>query len=366
MTVLFIVNQAGTQDFYWKNAMWWKETDYAAKKPYLKARMVLIQAVRAFFDGQGFCEVETPALQVSPGMEPHLHAFRTTLLNPERDSERTLYLHTSPEFAMKKLLVAGWPRIYQICHVFRNAEGSRLHSPEFTMIEWYRAHAGYRDIMADCEGLLRAVATALGIEAYRYRGISADPFVEWEYITVCEAFEKYAGIDLASFLFSLPQAGGGDVKELRAAMREAGLHTALDDTFEDLIVRVLGELIEPKLGQGRPTILYDYPVSMAALSRPKPEDPRFAERFELYICGVELANAFGELTDPVAQRARFEADMALKQKLYGETWPVDEEFIAALEHGMPESGGIALGIDRLAMLATGAEEIGQVLWITLF
>lgn len=328
--------------------MWWHLDTYAARRSALTQRAQLVRATREFFDSRDFLAVETPALQVSPGMEPHLHAFRTTLLNPERDAAETLYLHTSPEFAMKKLLVAGLPRIYQICHVFRNAEGSRLHAPEFTMIEWYRACAGYRDIMDDCIALLRHVATALGIDAYRFRGMSADPFVEWEIISVANAFALYAKADLLNL-----DAG---------AVRALGLHVADDDGYEDLVMRVLGELIEPKLGQGRPTILYDYPVSMAALSRPKPDDPRFAERFELYVCGVELANAFGELTDSRAQRARFEADMALKTKLYGEAWPVDEDFIAALDHGMPESGGIALGIDRLAMLATGADAIGDVLW----
>ncbi len=380
--------------------MWWHPGTYGAKIPYLLARRDLVRAVRGYFDGEGFLEVETPALQVSPGMEPHIHAFKTALLNPERDRETTFYLHTSPEFAMKKLLVAGLPKIYQICHVYRNAEGSRLHSPEFSMIEWYRANAGYRDIMDDCVRLLRAVADALNIDVYRRGASAADPFGQWEYTSVCDAFERYAGFSLLPFIESSPsrsregeleEEGGLDsriVKEsppplipppedgrgemrgeersvgaLRSKVQSLGLHTAADDSFEDLVMRVLGEVIEPKLGQGRPTILYDYPVSMAALSRPKPEDPRFAERFELYVCGVELANAFGELTDAEIQRRRFEADMALKEKIYGERWPVDEDFLAALEFGMPESGGIALGIDRLVMLATGADSIEQVLWI---
>lgn len=335
--------------------MWWKPEVFEKKKQFLSARQTVVRSIRAFFDAGGFYEVETPSLQIAPGMEPHIHAFRTTLLNPERDREQILYLHTSPEFAMKKLLVAGLPKIYQICHVFRNAEGSRLHSPEFSMIEWYRANAGYREIMDDCVGLLRSVARTLNIKTYRYRDMSADPFADWEMISVAEAFQKYAGIDLISYLPPSALMFGEKVKVL-------GLHTAPDDTFEDLFYRVMGKVIEPKLGQGRPTILYDYPVQMAALSRPKPEDPRFAERFELYVCGVELANAFGELTNAKVQRERFIADMDLKQKIYGERWPVDEDFLAALEHGMPESGGIALGVDRLVMLATGADDIKQVLW----
>lgn len=315
---------------------WWRPDIFGQKRIFLEQRVKLIKAVRACFDDMGFLEVETPALQDSPGMEPHLHAFATEIENAERDQRRLMYLHTSPEFAMKKLLVAGLPKIYQICHVYRNAEGSSHHSAEFSMIEWYRANAGYRDIMADCEALLRQVATACGISKYRRDDIMADPFAEWEYLSVIEAYKKYAGLDVSS--------------------------DASAQEWDDLFYDVFLNKIEPQLGLGQPTILYDYPVSMAALSRPKDDDPRFAERFELYVCGMELANAFGELTDARVQRERFEADMALKKKLYGADWPVDEDFIAALENGMPESGGIALGIDRLAMLACGTDNIDDVLW----
>jgi lysyl-tRNA synthetase class 2 len=315
---------------------WWKPEIYAQKRDKLEMRMRLVRAVRACFDDMDFLEVETPALQISPGMEPHLHAFKTEIENPERDQARDLYLHTSPEFAMKKLLVAGLPKIYQICHVFRNAEGSSMHSAEFTMIEWYRANAGYKDIMADCEALLRQVAKACEVNEYRYQDKSADPFAAWEYLSVIEAYKKYADMDIS------PDATAQEWDEL----------------FYDVFLNK----IEPQLGVGQPTILYDYPVSMAALSRPCSNDPRFAERFELYVCGVELANAFGELTDAKVQRTRFEADMALKEKLYGVQYPIDDDFIKALEHGMPESGGIALGIDRLAMLACGTDDIDDVLW----
>lgn len=341
--------------------MWWRPEQFLRKKPFLERRAALIRAVRGYFDDRDFHAVETPALQVAPGMEPHVHAFRTELLTPDRQGSAVRWLHTSPEFAMKKLLVAGMPRIYQICHVFRNAESSRLHSPEFTMIEWYRAGAGYRAIMEDCEGLLRAAARALDIREYRHAGRSADPFAEWERVSVCESFEKYAGFSLEPFL---PE-NEDTRRALSAKIASLGFHTHPDDRWDDLFFRVFLEKIEPKLGQGRPTILYDYPVSMAALARAKPEDPRFAERFEIYVCGVELANAFGELTDPAIQRARFIADMDLKETLYGERWPVDEDFIAALTCGMPECAGIALGIDRLVLLATGAERIDDVLWCGL-
>lgn len=314
----------------------WRPEHFSKKYPYLKKRAALIKGIRCFFDDREFDEVETPALQISPGMEPHLKAFETTLVNPEQDKARRLYLHTSPEFAMKKLLVAGVPKLYQICHVFRNAEGSHLHSPEFTMIEWYRAHTGYEQIMADCEELLKHCANVLGIAHYRYKDRQCDPFPGCERLSVIEAYRKYAGISVSP--------------------------DSTDEEWDDLFYSVFLNEIEPELGQGRPVILYDYPACMAALSRKKPDDPRFAERFELYVCGVELANAFGELTDAKEQRRRFGQDMALKEELYGERYPVDEDFLAALEYGMPECAGIALGIDRLAMLACGAGNIRDVLW----
>ncbi len=338
--------------------MWRRKDEFSLKLPALETRMGMIRAIRNWFERERFYEVETPALQRAPGMEAHLRAFRTELLTPELDRAETYFLHTSPEFAMKKLLVAGCTKIFQICHCYRNAEGSSLHSPEFSMIEWYRAHAGYRDIMEDCVALLRFCAQTLNIKELKYKGREADPFANWEIISVCEAFDKYANIDLESFL--------DDQSAFAQELRRHGFHTDENDRWDDLFFRVFLEKIEPALGNGQPTILYDYPVSMAALSRPKPEDPRFAERFELYICGMELANAFGELTDPVIQKQRFLEDLKLKEELYGEVWPVDEDFIAALEHGMPDSGGIALGIDRLAMLFAGVDRIDDVMWCSVF
>lgn len=316
--------------------------------------MRLNKAIRAFFDNQGFWEVETPILQVCPVMDTHIHAFQTDLKGVDLQKERELYLHTSPEFAMKKLMVAGLPKIYQMAHVFRNGEGSRLHSPEFTLLEWYRADSGYEDIMDDCEDLLRYVAEDLKIKTYRGGSKSCDPFKDWKRISVAGAFEEYAGIDLAAHL--------EDTEGFSAAIAAKGIRVAEGDRWDDLFFRVMAEKIEPFLGADVPCILRDYPVSMASLSRRKPSDPRFAERFEMYVCGVELCNAFGELTDAAEQRKRFKEEMDIKQELYGERYPVDEDFLKALEHGLPESGGNALGVDRLAMLATGAEDIEQVLW----
>ena len=334
--------------------MWYRPDQFASKRHHLEKRARLIKAVREYFDKQDFLEVETHALQTSPGMEAHIHAFHTELMDPRLSSRGALYLHTSPEFAMKKLLVAGLPKIYQICHCFRNAENSYMHSCEFTMIEWYRANDSYETIMQDCIDMFRDVAGALDITHYRHKQSQADPFADWQKITVCEAFKTYAGIDLEPVLEDIPG--------FRKLAETIDIQCSDDDRWDDIFFRIFLRDIEHKLGQGAPTILYEYPISMAALSRPKPSDPRFAERFEIYCCGVELANAFGELTDAKVQRERFDKEMQIKEQLYGANWPVDEAFIAALELGMPEAGGIALGIDRLVMLATGADSIDDILW----
>lgn len=334
--------------------MWWQPHNFKSQRPYLEARAAIITEIRRFFDGAGFTEVETPILQTCPVIDAHIRAFGTDLRGVDGAVERQVYLHTSPEFAMKKLMVAGMERIYQICHVFRNAEGSARHSPEFSMIEWYRTNADYNAIMKDCEDLLRAVAYKAGIKKYIYKQFGADPFDDFERLTVREAFVRYAGFDIGDYL--------EDTDALRARVREAGLRAADDDHWDDLFFRVMDAMIEPHLGVMQPTFLCDYPIAMASLSKPKSEDPRFAERFELYVCGVELANAFSELTDAAEQRRRYHIEMDIKERLYGERYPLDEEFISALEYGLPESGGIALGIDRLIMLATGASDINQILW----
>ncbi|EWY40218.1 lysyl-tRNA synthetase [Skermanella stibiiresistens SB22] len=338
---------------------WWHPDSFARRRPFLEGRARVASRIRAWFEERGFIEVETPALQVSPGLEPHLIAFATDLVGPNPDDRRTLYLHTSPEFAMKKLLVAGVPKLFQLAKVYRNGERSGTHSPEFTMLEWYRAGAGYRDLMDDCVDLVRTAARVGGRETFEWRRRSCDPFGPWEVLSVADAFDRHAGIDL---LATAPDPNAPDTALLARAADRAGITPHDGDTWEDLFFRISLDLIEPHLGMDRPTFLTDYPVSMAALSRPKPEDPRVAERFELYACGLELANAFGELTDAAVQRARFEADMDLKERIYGDRYPIDPDFLAALEFGMPESSGIALGFDRLTMLCTGAAEIADVLW----
>ncbi len=316
--------------------------------------------LRAHLDARGFVEVEAACLQVSPGNEAHLCAFATEAVAAD-GTRAPLYLHTSPEFACKKLLAAGETRLFSLARVFRNRERGPLHHPEFTMLEWYRAGEPYDALMRDCADILRIAAEAAGVARLVHRGRGCDPFAAFERLTLAEAVTRHANIDL---LATVAPDGATDRDGLAASVRRAGLRVAPDDTWADLFSRVLVARIEPHLGLGRPTILCDYPVSEAALARPSAADPRVAERFELYACGVELANAFGELTDPGEQRRRFEAAMAEKQRVYGEAYPIDEDFLDALAV-MPDASGCALGFDRLVMLACGAPHIEDVIWTPL-
>ncbi|GJE55492.1 EF-P lysine aminoacylase EpmA [Methylobacterium thuringiense] len=336
---------------------WWQPRIHADRRPLLLTRNRIQAALRAHFSTRDFVEVEAACLQVSPGNEAHLSAFATEAIRHDGLRE-TLYLHTSPEFACKKLLAAGETKILSIAKVFRNRERGPLHHPEFTMVEWYRANEGYAALMRDCAEVLGLAAETAGVPRLTYRGREADPFAPFERLSVAEAFARHAGIDL---LATMARDGGTDRDALASAIAARGLRVAEDDTWADLYSRILVGLIEPHLGDGRPTLLCEYPVSEAALARPSPSDPRVAERFELYACGVELANAFGELTNPAEQRRRFEAEMDEKARVYGERYPIDEDFLDALAI-MPEASGIALGFDRLVMLATGAPRIDDVVW----
>lgn len=340
---------------------WWQGHVHADRRPFLLARGRIKAALVRFFAEQGFVEADPAILQASPGNEAHLHAFATRLLAPDGTEAARLWLHTSPEFALKKLLAAGEARLYAFAHVFRNRERGPLHHPEFTMLEWYRVREPYETLMADCGALLAAAAAAAGTRTLSWQGRTADPLAPLERLTVAEAFAHFARIDL---LATIDATGAVDRDALAAAARAAGIRVAADDGWSDLFSRILVERIEPHLGLGRATILFEYPLAEAALARPTPGDPRVAERFELYACGVELANGFGELTDPHEQRRRFELAMAEKERVYGERYPLDEDFLAALAH-MPPASGMALGFERLVMLATGARRIEQVLWTPL-
>lgn len=328
--------------------MWWHPDQFLLKKKYLEERARILGAGRAFFDGRGYLEVETPALQTAPCMEAHIQAFRTEIVSADSQSKDTLYLHTSPEFAMKKLLVAGLPKIYQLAKVFRNAEGSSWHSPEFTMLEWYQTGMDYKDMMRETIDLVRHVSA----KTLSADGKISDPHQEWQKINVVDALKKYADLDISDHL--------DDLAHLQGEAKRIGVYVSPQDDWQNALLKIIMEKVEPQLGSPVPTIIYDYPVSMAALSRAKPEDPRFAERFEVYVCGIELANAFGELTDAKVQRARFLHDVKLRKEVYGDDYPVDEDFLKALEFGLPACSGNALGIDRLVMLATGAAHIDLV------
>jgi elongation factor P--(R)-beta-lysine ligase len=333
---------------------WWSPARHADRKPFLMARAEITRALRAWFDEQGFAEVETGILQVSPGNETHLHAPRTELTRGD-GTRATRYLRTSPEFAAKKLLAAGETKIFEFARVFRDRERGDLHLPEFTMLEWYRANTTYDAVIADSIAVIARAARATGIGRFSFRGI-ADPFAEPERLTVANAFNRFAGIDLLATIAD----GNGDRARLAAAAR-GRVRITDDDTWSDIFSKVLVEHIEPNLGQGRLTILFEYPAPEAALARAKHSDPRIAERFEIYACGVELANGFGELTDAGEQRHRFTLAMDEKQRRYGERYPLDEDFLNAVAH-MPQASGVALGFDRLVMLASGAIRIDQVVW----
>jgi lysyl-tRNA synthetase class 2 len=334
---------------------WWMPARHADIRPFLAARSAITRAIRAWFAERGFTEVETGILQVSPGNETHLHAPRTEL-NRADGGRASRYLRTSPEFACKKLLAAGESKIFEFARVFRDRERGDLHLPEFTMLEWYRANAAYDAIMADSVAVIAHAARATGVGRFSFRGKVADPFAEPEMLTVATAFERFAGIDLLASVTD----GKGDRAGLAAAA-EGRVRISDDDTWSDIFSKVLVEHVEPNLGQGHLTVLLEYPAPEAALARPKQSDSRVAERFEVYACGVELANGFGELTDAKEQRLRFMQAMDEKQRRYGERYPLDEDFLEAVGR-MPEASGVALGFDRLVMLASGAVRIDQVIW----
>lgn len=296
----------------------WARARHEDRIPFLKKRAAVVRALRAWFHDQGFMEVEPQALVVCPGAEVHVDAFEA----------HGRFLHTSPEFAMKKLLAAGEEKIFFLGKCWRRGETGPLHAEEFTMLEWYRADASYEQTMSDCVEIARAAAEAAETGALTWRNKCCDPSAAPERLTVRDAFAHHA----------------------------PGAPTGTHDQFSAAITKV-----EPHLGSPALTLLHEYPLTEAALAQRSARDPSVAERFEMYACGVELANGFGELTDPVEQRERLVEAMAEKTARYGQSWPIDEDFLDALAH-MPPASGVALGLDRLAMLAAGARHIQDVQW----
>ena len=345
-----------------KEKKWWEPEIYMKNADKRIARGRVLKAIQRFFDAKGFLCVDTPALQVCPGMEVHLKAFTTQMDSPLGEQSMERHLHTSPELSMKKLLVAGLPKIYQICHCYRNEAIGQTHLPEFTMLEWYRKNTDYKAMMKDTENLVKRCAKACDAKILRFGNIKCNPFEKWERITVADAFKKYAGIDIMATLDKNPLVLPKPDK-LKDLAEKKGMWCGQNDSWEDIFFRIMMEKIENKLGHHVPTILYDYPTCLGALARQKPNDESVCERFEAYICGVELCNAFSELTDVAEQRRRFEADSRMKKQLYGYTYSIDEDFMEALEFGMEQASGNALGVDRLIMLITGADDIRDTCWV---
>lgn len=329
-------------------------TSLASRQHNARLRAKLSAVVRAFFAERGFDEVETPCLVPAPGQEPNIRAFETPFV-PETPAGKacTLYLHTSPEYAMKRLLAEGFERIFQLARVFRNGEIAPHHNPEFTMLEFYRAHADYADIMADTEALIVRAAEMFDLGgALAVEGQAVNLSQPFERLTVREAFLARTGLDIAELQ---------DGRAFRAAATARGYFLpGTCERFEDVFFQLFLSEIEPTLGRGRPTFLIDYPASMASLSRLKPGNPSLAERVELYVAGIELANGFSELTDAREQRARLIEEQRARQAAGLPVYPLDEKFLAAVG-AMPRCAGIAVGFDRLLMLLTGTREVADLL-----
>lgn len=337
----------------------------------LISRAKILQAIRDFFSQEGFLEIDSPLLVSRPALEVHLNHFETVVVD-EKGRHFPAYLITSPEYSLKKILAAGFPKIFQLGRVFRQGEPwNEQHNPEFTMLEWYRSGTDYWGIMEDAERLVEYLVKNLQLEKseiqnpksetnpnfqnskLNYQGQEIDLSIPWERLSMREAWKKYAGVDLDDFLTQ---------EKMAELVRQKGYQSGLDDTFDDLFFKIFLSEIEPKTAAlNRPVFLYDYPAQMAALSKKKKEDPRYAERFELYIAGLELANAYSELIDWQEQEARFQSDQEKRRQLGKKVYNIDDDLIAALRSGLPECGGIALGVDRLVMLLLNARDIREVI-----
>ena len=341
---------------------WKKMVIDTHRRELMRVRAEITKKIREFFWERGFMEAETPEMVRRPGMEPHLDPFKTTLTGQPAGGEKAateeMYLITSPEYAMKKLLAAGYEKIFQMGKSFRNREtAGSLHNPEFTLLEWYRAYDDYTGIMKDTEELVDALAKDIcGGHAVIFGDRKVDTKTPWPRVKVKDLFVEYAGISENELL---------DVELLRSAVIKKGYKVGPETPYEDLFYLVFMNEIEPRLGVKTPVIVYDYPAQMAALAKKSEADSRYAERFEVYIAGIELCNAFTELNDPVEQEARLKAEQKHRELPGKDQYGVDQSFIGALKFGMPPAGGNALGVDRLAMILTNTGDINDIMFFPL-
>lgn len=322
----------------------------AKHKKNLELRSQIIRLIREWFWQQDFLEMETPNLLRLPGQEPYLSPMPIAI-HDEWKKRHEGYLHTSPEYTLKKMLGAGFKKIFSVCKVYRDYESfGGTHNPEFTMIEWYRAHEDFWKIMEDTEGLFKFIEVKLQ-QNFQFSSINVQNFNQWERLHMRDAWQRYAGVNLDDYL---------EREKMFALCEEKGYTPSAAEPYEDLFYRIFLNEIEPHLGKERPTILHHYPACMAALSRISPTDSRYAERFEVYIGGLELANCFSELVDPAEQLRRLEKDREDRKQAGKDVFAIDMEFIEALKT-MPPSAGIALGVDRLVQLFAGCKNIDDVI-----
>ncbi|MBI5221495.1 MAG: EF-P lysine aminoacylase GenX [Candidatus Magasanikbacteria bacterium] len=332
---------------------WIEIKDNPRLKKIYETRLQILRLIREFFWSENFVEAETPIALRLPGQEPYLNPMPVEFLDPRLDSHR-FYLRTSPEYALKKLLATGYEKIFEIGKCFRNEESfGGTHNPEFTMIEWYRAPGTYIDFMDDTEKLFKYVGKKLSINKLGYKDFEIDLDNTWERISVKDLWKNYLNVNLDDYL---------QVEPMRKLATDLGYQVSDSDEYEDLFYKIFLNKIEIQLGKDAPTFVYDYPAQMCSLSKKCQHDPRYAQRAELYIGGLEIANGFGELVDAALQRENLQKDRILRARLNRPTWEVDPGFIAALESGIKPAGGIALGVDRMVLLFTGARDINEVIF----
>ncbi len=332
---------------------WIDLKDNQRLKKIYETRLQILRLTREFFWSQNFMEAETPIALRLPGQEPYLNPMPVEFLDPRLESHK-FYLRTSPEYALKKLLATGYEKVFEIGKCFRNEESfGGTHNPEFTMIEWYRAPGTYLDFMDDAERLFKYIGDKLTINKLKYKECEIDLSRPWQRIKVKDLWQQYIGVNLDDYL---------QIEPMRKLTVELGYQVSDSDEYEDLFYKIFLNKIENQLGIEVPTFVYDYPAQLCSLSKKCDNDPQYAERAELYIGGLELANGFGELVDATAQSENLEKDKALRQHLNRPTWEVDRDFIAALKSGIKPAGGIALGVDRMVLLFTGALDINEVIF----